>query len=206
MSAPAANGPGIENGTEAFATRNPRYQIGLGDVLELDFPFVPEFNQVITVQPDGFLTLKEIGDFQARGLTVPQLAEALRIRYSKILRDPVLTVGLRAFENPYFIVGGKVAKPGKYDLRGETTVIQAIEIAGGFDDAGKHSQVLLLRRASNDWVEVKSINVKEMLRTGNLKEDLRLRNGDMLFVPKNMISKIKPWIPGTSLGMFMSGF
>jgi polysaccharide biosynthesis/export protein len=205
-SEPAAEGTVAKKADDGFATRNPRYQIGLGDVLELSFPFVPEMNQTITVLPDGFVTLKEVGDLQAKGLTVPQLSEALRGRYAKILHDPVISVVLKDYEKPYFVVSGKVSKPGKYDLRGDTTVTQAVAIAGGFDDAAKHSQVLLLRRAPNDWVEVKSLNIKEMMRTGNLKEDLHLRNGDMLFIPKSTISKIKPWIPGTSLGMFMNSF
>ena len=38
-----------------FATREPRYHIGLGDIIDVEFPLVPEFNQTVTVQPDGFI-------------------------------------------------------------------------------------------------------------------------------------------------------
>jgi protein involved in polysaccharide export with SLBB domain len=53
---------------------------------------------------------------------------------------------LKDFEKPYFVAGGRVARPGKYDLRGDTTVSQGIALAGGFLDSAKHSQVVLFRR------------------------------------------------------------
>lgn len=184
--------------------RNPRYQLCRGDVLELDFPFTPEFNQTPTIQPDGYITLRGVGDLHVEGQTVPELTQALRTAYGKILRDPVITIALKDFDKPYFIVSGQVGRPGKYDLRGDTTVTQALAIAGGFNDNAKHSQVLLFRQASNDWVEVKKLNLKQMLRTQNLSEDLHLRPGDMLFVPKSAVSKIKPWIPYPSLGLYLN--
>jgi len=186
--------------------RNPRYQLCRGDILELDFPFSPEFNQTLTIQPDGYITLRGVGDLHVQGQTLPELTQAPGAAYGKILRDPQITVALKDFDKPYFIVSGQVGHPGKYDLRGETTVTQAVAMAGGFSDNAKHSQVLLFRQASNDWVEVKKLNIKQMLARGELREDLHLRPGDMLFVPKNAVSKVKPWIPYPSLGMYLSQF
>jgi polysaccharide export outer membrane protein len=187
--------------------RNPRYRLCKSDIFDLNFPFTPEYNQLaVTVQPDGYVSLLGVGELHVEGLTVPELTQSLRQAYAKILRDPVITVALRDFDKPYFIVGGQVAHPGKYDLRGDTTVTQAVAIAGGFNDSAKHSQVLLFRRVSNEWVEAKKLDVKQMLRAANLSEDLHLRPGDMLFVPKNAVSKIRPWIPYPSLGMYVNPF
>ena len=186
--------------------RNPRYQLCRGDVFDLDFPFTPEFNQTVTIQPDGYITLRAIGDLHVEGQTVPEVTQSLRTAYGKILHDPVITVALKDFDKPYFIASGQVGRPGKYDLRGDTTVTQALAIAGGFNDNAKHSQVLLFRRVSNDWVEVRKLDVKQMLQAANLSEDLHLRPGDMLFVPKNTVSKIRPWIPYPSLGFYLNQF
>jgi polysaccharide export outer membrane protein len=190
----------------ALQRRNPRYQLCRGDILDLDFPFTPEFNQTITIQPDGYITLRAVGDLHVEGQTVPEVTQALRTAYGKILRDPVITIALKDFDKPYFIVSGQVGHPGKYDLRGDTTVTQALAIAGGFNDSSKHSQVLLFRRVSNDWVEVKKLNIKQMLEAQNLSEDLHLRPGDMLFVPKSAVSKIRPWIPYPSMGLMLNQF
>ncbi len=175
--------------------RNPRYEIATSDVISLDFPLTPEFNQTVTVQPDGFIALHGVGDLHAAGLTVPELTAKLREAYSKTLHDPVINVDLKDFQKPYFVAFGEVGKPGQYDLRGDITVAQALAIAGGFVASSKHSQVLLFRRVNADWAEVKKVDMKHMIRAGNLSEDLHLQPGDILFVPKNAVSKVKPFIP-----------
>src|SRR5205814_6186297 len=47
--------------TLEFGTRYPRYKIGSGDSFDVSFELSPEFNQTVTVQPDGFITLRGVG-------------------------------------------------------------------------------------------------------------------------------------------------
>ena len=185
-----------------FQERAPRYRIGAGDTFDVSFELSPEFNQTVTVQPDGFVTLKSVGDVQVAGQNVPQLSQTLRQAYSKILNDPLISIVLKDFEKPYFIADGQLGHPGKYELRGDVTVTEAIAIAGGFTEAAKHSQVLLFRRVSDQWMEAKILNVKKMHASGDLHEDLHLHPGDMLFVPKSAFSKIQRFIPSSSVGAF----
>jgi polysaccharide export outer membrane protein len=189
-----------------FQQRYSRYKLEFGDQFDVSFELSPEFNQTVTVQPDGYITLRGAGDVHVVGQTVPQLTETLKQAYGKILKDPVISVVLKDFEKPYFIADGQVGKPGKYELRGETTLTQAIAMAGGFNDAAKHSQVLLFRRVNSDWVSAKIINVKEMEKKGDLHEDPYLHPGDMLFVPKNRLSKVKPFLPTASMGTFLNPY
>jgi len=182
---------------------DPRYQLCLGDTLDIKFRFTPEFDQSVTVQPDGFISLRDISDLHVAGKTVPEVAEILQKRYSRILHDPVVTIVLKDFEKPYFIANGEVGRPGKYDLRADTTVLEAVGVAGGFKDTSKHSQVLLFRRVSNGWMPVKILDVKAMLNSGDLTEDLRLHPGDMIYVPKNTLSKVKPFIPVPGVGIYL---
>ena len=62
--------------------------------------------------------------------------------------------------------------------------------------------MLLFRRISDQWTSAKIFNVKKMEKDGNLSEDPILHPGDMLFVPKNQLSKIRPFLPTSSLGGF----
>ncbi len=186
--------------------RFPRYRLRSGDVVDLNFPFTPEFNQTITLQPDGYVNLRGLGDLHIQDKTVPEMVEAVKSAYGKILRDPVVTVELKDFEKPYFIVGGEVTRPGKYDLRGDTTILQAVAIAGDFKPQSKSSQILLFRRVSDDWVEVREVDLKHMLRNRNLAEDTHLRPSDMVFVPKTTWSKLDRFIPVPSLGVFFNPF
>lgn len=202
-----AKPPPASTADPQFQTRETRYKIAPGDSFDLNFELSPEFNQTaVFVQPDGFVTLRGIGDLQVQGQTVPELTETLRGAYGKILNEPIISVILKDFEKPYFVADGQIGKPGKYDLRGDTTLTQAIAIAGGFKDTSRHSQVLLFRRVSDQWMEAKVINVKQMEKSGNLKEDPMLHPGDMLFVPKNTMSKIDKFFPSASLGTFFRPF
>jgi len=205
--APAAtSAKSSDAGPDSFRDRYPRYKLRSGDVFDISFELSPEFNQSVSVQPDGFITLRGVGDVHVAGQTVPELTATLRTAYDKILHDPLISITLKDFEKPYFIADGQVGRPGKYDLRGDTTLTEAVAMAGGFTDASKHSQVLLFRRVSDQWVSAKIINVKKMESNGDLKEDPLLHPGDMLFVPKNKFSKIKPFLPTASMGTFAKAY
>lgn len=184
--------------------RRPLYRLRPSDVVEVTFSVAPEFNQTLTVQPDGYITLKDAGAVLAQGLTVPQLGEAVRKAYTGYLHDPEAAVALKDFERPYFVVGGQVGKPGKYELRSDTTVAEAVQIAGGFTSQSKHSQVVLFRRVNDDLVETRLLNVKQMLKQSNLKEDAHLRPGDLVYVPQNAISKISRYLIKPSVSMFVN--
>jgi polysaccharide export outer membrane protein len=188
--------------TPVLQHRNRRYQLHSADVLELNFPFTPEFNQTVTVQPDGYITLRSVEGIRVEGQTLPEVTNSLQTAYAKILHEPVINVELKDFEKPYFIVGGEVGHPGKFDLRGETRATEAVAIAGGLRESAKHSQVVLFHRVPEGWVQVKKLNMKKMLKDGNLDEDAYLQAGDFLYVPKNTMSKIGRFIPTSSLGLY----
>jgi polysaccharide export outer membrane protein len=187
-----------------FQARNPRYTLHIGDTIEIDLPLVPTFNQVSIIQPDGYITLHNLGELRIAGKTVPEATEAIKQAYSKIMQNPVITLELKDFERPYFIASGEVARPGKYELRGETTVTEAMAIAGGISDVGKKSQVLLFRRISDNDVRVKRLNLKKMFDDKNLREDVYLQPGDLLFIPKSSTSAaIKALLPHTTTGLYL---
>jgi polysaccharide biosynthesis/export protein len=190
--------------TPQFQQRDPRYKIAASDTFDLTFPLSPEYNQLgVAVQPDGFVTLYAVGDVKVQGLTIPELTDAVSRAYGGILHDPIISIVLKDFNKPYFIADGQVGHPGKYDLRADTTLTQAVAIAGGFTDSAKHSQVLLFRRVSDQWVSTQIFDVKKMEAKGDLREDPYLHPGDTLFVPKNRISKIAPFLPGANMGAFV---
>ena len=184
--------------------RRPLYRVTSSDVLEVSFTFSPEYNQTITVQPDGFVVLKDLGTMYAEGTTLPQLQEAIQTAYGQLLNDPHVTIVLKDFDKPYFIAAGEVTRPGKYDLRGDTTVTEAVAMAGGFNSQARHSQVVLFRRMSDELVETRLINVKRMMSVRILEEDVHLKPGDLLFIPQNTISKVRKYLPGSNLSMYLN--
>ena len=184
--------------------RRPLYRLRKSDVVEIHFTLSPEFDQTLTIQPDGYIALKHAGDLFAEGLTMPDLRQSVVALYGVFLHDPEVSIILKDFEKPFFLAGGQVARPGKYELRSPTTVAEAVAIAGGFTEQAKHSQVVLFRKLLDGVVETHVLNVKSMLASRNLEEDVDLKPGDMLFVPQNRISKIRKYLPASSLSTFFT--
>ena len=171
-----------------------RYRITPGDVLDFTFPFVPELNQTVTVQPDGYITLKELDDLRVQGRTVAQVKADVTEAYAAFVRDPRINVALKEFERPYFVAGGEIEKPGRYDLRGATTLTQALAMAGGPRKGARVSHVSLYRRLPDNTLEVRRINVSKMYARKDLGEDPLLRPGDTIVVPKSAFGKLLPFI------------
>lgn len=177
-----------------------RYRLTPSDVIELHFPYVAEFDQTVMVQPDGYVSLKVIGDIRVQGRTLPEVRALIAESYVDVLREPLVNIVLKEFEKPYFLVGGEVVNPGRYELRGARTLTQALVQAGGNKWSAKHSQVLLFRRFNSEWFEAKAFDVKKMYAKGSLAEDPLLRPGDFILVPKSVMAKIAPLIPRPMMG------
>jgi polysaccharide biosynthesis/export protein len=174
-------------------SQNSRYTLRSGDTIELTFAYVPEFNQTLTIQPDGYITLRAAGDVRASGLSVPELKKTIESKYGSIMKEPDVSVEIKDFEKPFFLAQGEVQKPGKYELRSDIKISEAVAVAGGLNSSAKHSQVLLFRRGTGDQVDVKEIDLKKVLQGKDMSDDIKIQAGDMVFVPKNRISKIREY-------------
>jgi polysaccharide export outer membrane protein len=183
---------------------HPLYRLRPSDVVEVSFTVAPEFNQTLTAQPDGYVMLKDAGLVGAQGLNLQEFSDAVQKAYSGYLHDPQAAVALKEFERPYFVVGGEVGRPGKYELRSDTTVAEAVQIAGGLTAQAKHSQVVLFRRVNDEFMETRLLNLKKMLKESRLKEDAHLQPGDLVFVPQNTISKISRFLSKPAVSMYMN--
>jgi polysaccharide export outer membrane protein len=204
-SEPAARNMGAADGALSLGLtgeRRPLYRLRHTDVIQISFTFSAEFDQTVTIQPDGFVSLKGAGNIFVANMTLAEAGDAIRTAYSATLHDPEVSVTLKDFEKPYFMASGEVGHPGKYELRSDTTVTEGIAIAGGFTHQAKHSQVVLFRRVSDQFAEARILNIKQFLTTRNLSEDMQLRPGDLVFVPQNRISKMQKYIPIPNLGMY----
>lgn len=185
-----------------FSSRTPRYRLQTSDVVEIQFKFTPEFTQTVTLQPDGFVPLQIAGEIKLQDLTLEEARAAIVAKYAGILHQPAVTLTLKEFNKPFVIVGGEVTKPGKLDLRGELSLTDAVTMAGGFTPNAKQDQVLLFRRVNPEMVEVKRINVRDILGKGKFAEDIRLLPGDAIYASKSNMAKFDRFMAVSRLGFF----
>jgi polysaccharide export outer membrane protein len=189
-------------GRVTMADRSPRYRLQPSDVLDVSFRFSPEFNQEVTVEPDGFISLQITGELKVQGMTIAEATEAIVQKSSHTLKEPTVNISLKDFARPAIYVGGNVVKPGRFELRGEMSVTDAISTAGGMIPGSNDSEIILFRRVSNQMVEVKRINMKRAIEKDALREDMVLQANDSIYVSKSAMGKLERFMQVTHLGLY----
>lgn len=189
-----------------FSERAPRYKLQSSDTIQVQYRYTPEFNQTVTVQPDGYISLQAAGTVKVSEMTADSAAAVIAKASSARLRDPEVNVVLVDYVKPYVVVAGEVTKPGRVELRGQVSVVEAIALAGGFKESAKNSHVLLLRKSSGDLAEVKVVDMRKLMSDSMLQEDFLVQSGDMLVVPRSRLGKIEQYVRIGSLGIYALGY
>ena len=179
-----------------------RYHLRPGDTVTIEYRYTPEFNTSVPVQPDGYATIPMLGQIKLAGMTLVQIHDVLLAKAAEELVNPQISVILKDFEKPSYIVGGDVTNPGKFDIRGRVTALRAIEIAGGFKPFCKASQVLVIRPINDIDGQTFVINLKRLIDKKDTSTDMDLQAGDLIIVPKTRIGKIEPYIRLINAGVY----
>jgi polysaccharide export outer membrane protein len=146
--------------------------------------------QALRVTPEGTIQAPGIGSVFVQGLTLEELRAELEARYAAaygpgLLISPALTERATS----YVFVGGEVRAPGRYTLEGPTTVMQAIALAGGWNNGGNIHQVVVFRRDENWCLKATKIDVHAPFygKDPCPVNDVWLRDNDLVIVPKSKI-------------------
>lgn len=170
------------------------YRIQAGDLLDIKFFYNPTLNEQVTVRPDGLISLQLIKSTEAAGLTPEQLTDRLKKEYSGQLKEPDIVVIVRSFAAQRVFVDGEVAKPGLVPLTGPTTVLQAISQAGGILYTGQSTDVLVIRRGTDNQPLAMVVNMEKVRDGSDLKQDIYMKPFDIVYVPKTAITNANLWI------------
>ena len=170
----------------------------------LQYRYTPELNQTVTVLPDGYANLNIIGDIKLADLTVTQAHDLIVEKAKAHLNDPEINIILKDYQQPYVVVAGEVGKPGKIEIKENTTAVQAIMLSGGFLASAQTSQVLVFRKINGDTAEIKVLSLGKLKKTSDLEKDMQLESGDMLFVPRDKLEKLSRFIKIANMGTYFN--
>ncbi|GJL49378.1 polysaccharide biosynthesis/export family protein [Candidatus Nitrospira salsa] len=168
------------------------YIIQPGDELDIKFFYNPDLNELVTVRPDGRISLQLVGETIAAGRTPYSLTELLKKEYDRELKQPEITVIVRSFGARIF-VDGEVEKPGELELTGPLTVMQAISRAEGATDEA-WDQALIIRRIQGKQPFVIAIDIKSVLSGEDFSQDIGLVPFDIVYVPRSPIADVNLWV------------
>jgi polysaccharide biosynthesis/export protein len=165
------------------------YTIGPGDVLKITVWGHDDLTREYPVTQDGRLPFPLVGAVEAAGLTTTELAARLRDLLEKdYLVDPQVLVAVKDYLSKKVHVIGEADKPGLFYLTGPTTVLEVLSKAGGLSRNAGKDLVLVRTARSADGARAEGSAILRFdlrkIQAGDVKENVVLENGDMMFVPK----------------------
>lgn len=168
------NGPGYA----------PEYLIGPEDVLEVAVWKNADLSKVVTVRPDGKISLPLIGDVQAGGRTPEELRAVIVAKLKEYQETVVASVIVEEVNSYRVFVLGEVVNPGAYPIKRSTTVLQAIAMAGGFNKYASRNKMVVIRDKTGQDEEKVPVSFETIVDPGvRLGTNLTLKPGDTIFVP-----------------------
>jgi polysaccharide export outer membrane protein len=179
----------LATGTQAarpalFATSIKDYRIGAEDLIEIQVFGVDQLSRTVRVNSRGLISLPLIGSIEVAGLTAQEAEAAVAERLAaNFLQNPQVSLFIKEFTTQRVTVEGAVAKPGIYPLRGQTTLLITLALAGGQASLSDMSEVMLFR-ADASGKRVGTMYDVERIRRGEL-EDPAVVNDDLIVVNRS---------------------
>ncbi|MEB2285568.1 MAG: polysaccharide biosynthesis/export family protein [Myxococcales bacterium] len=167
--------------------RRGEYRLMAGDKLSVKFPYHHARDQELPVRPDGMISLDVTGEILAEGRTPLELAEIIKQRSSRYLKNPEVVVIVIGIGDRRVYVGGEVNRPGFVTVQEGMTPLQAVMAVGGFKDTAQKQDVLYIARDSNGDYNASRVDLEDVVTNGT-PEVVRLSGNDIVFVPASRIA------------------
>ena len=159
----------------------PEYRMGPEDVIKVSVWENKDLTLDLVVRPDGKISMPLIQDVVAEGRTAVELATTIHDRLLTFIKEPQVSVIVLQVNAPKYFVIGNVAKPGTYSLRSETSVLQALALAGGFTQFASTRNIKLIRNSGGKQ-DSRRINYNDMIDEAG-EGNYILKSGDTIVVP-----------------------
>lgn len=168
-----------------------RYTLGPDDVIEINVMRHPEFAGTYPVNLEGKIQYKFVGDIEVTGLTKKQLEEKIKQIISGYVINPEVNVTILEYKSKIIYVLGEVGRPGKYYMRSEVIPVREAVVEAGLPTlAAAMRRCRLVTPDKNGRARIQSVDLYSILYGGNLKYNLEMRPGDVLYVPATIMAKI----------------
>lgn len=160
------------------------FTLGAGDVLEVSVWGDESLTRPnVIVRPDGKISFPLVGDMQAAGKSVEELRKEVETRIGEYVSDAPVTIMLQQLGSPQVFIVGKVNRPGVYLMSGQTTVLQALALAGGMTPYAESDDILVVRIGKDGKQQYLPFNYVRAESGDGLDENIALEPGDTVLVP-----------------------
>jgi polysaccharide export outer membrane protein len=159
-----------------------QFRFDVGDEIAMSVWKEPDLTSQQRLLADGTISPPLLKPTRILGMSVEEVQAKLTEAYKEYLKEPKISVRVVNIYSDRVFVLGEVKTPQAVSLVGPTTVVQAIAMAGGFDEVtAEKSNVLVIRKGPDGQPLAESVNAKAVLCGGML--DQPLHRGDIVYIP-----------------------
>lgn len=168
-----------------------KYTLGPDDTVEIIALRHPEFSGIYSIDQEGKIQYKFVGDIDVNGLTKLQLEQKIKEILSNFLITPEVNVTITDYKSKVIYILGEVGTPGKYYIRSEAIPVrEAVFQAGLPTVSAAMRKCQIITPDKNGHAKIKKVDLYSLLYIGNLKKNLEMKPGDVLYVPSTVMAKI----------------
>jgi polysaccharide export outer membrane protein len=163
------------------------YRLAPDDLLDFRVFQEPELDAVVRVSGDGQAIFPLVGAVSIGGKSIAEATESIQAAYRDgYLKNPQVSLTVRAYAKKLFTILGQVQKPGSYDMQGSSrvTLLQAIGMAGGYTKIADPGNVTV-KRLEDGGESVLKFNAKRMAR-GDEDTSFFIKPGDVISVGESL--------------------
>jgi polysaccharide export outer membrane protein len=159
------------------------YRIGPEDVLQVSIWKNEAMSRTVPVRPDGKITLPLLNDVEAAGLTPMEFRDLLIKKLTEYMPSPEVSVIVIDPKSFKVSVMGEVPRPGRFELRSRTTVLDMLALAGGLSQFASRAKIVVLRPDGSKGMKRLPFNYNKAVSSGGEQENFYLQAGDIVVVP-----------------------
>jgi len=168
-----------------------RYTLGPDDVVQIDVMRHPEFSGVYPVNLEGKIQYKFVGDIDVTGLNKKEVEEKIKGIIAGYIINPEITITILEYKSKVIYVLGEVGQPGKYFMRVDSVPVREAVVNAGLPTlSAAMRRCRLVTPSKNGRIKTRSVDLYSILYGGNLKNNLDMHPGDVLYVPATVMAKI----------------
>ena len=182
----------IQEELKALHVVNPTpYEIHPGDSFAMSVYNQPSLSATFIIAPDGTASLPLVGLIKLSGLNLEDATNLIEKKLTRYLKSPIVSLAPQGVSGYYFTIAGRVVKPGNYTVSlGQTRLLDAISLSGGFERGSFHGDTVELADLDNAYIKRDGkklpVDFKKLVYEGDSLNNIPVLNGDYIYVPSTM--------------------
>jgi polysaccharide export outer membrane protein len=148
------------------------------------------------VDSEGYVTIPLIGRVRVTGLTRAQLEDEVTRRLGEYIRNPLVSITVTEFQSQPVTVLGAVHKPGVLFLRGPTTLLEVLSLAGGLKDDAGYTLTVTRQQAQGEiplpncsmdsagLLSVAQVDLDALMSSADANSNIEVRPRDTIHIPR----------------------